>query len=43
MIEIDSDGHRSGVQPEDAVLIEIGRVLHGGGARLINPSRIRAP
>ena len=25
MIEIDTDGHRSGVKPEDAVLIEIGR------------------
>jgi D-serine deaminase-like pyridoxal phosphate-dependent protein len=34
MIEIDSDGHRSGVQPEDPVLIEIGRVLHEGGAKL---------
>jgi len=34
MIEIDSDGHRSGVQPEDAALIEIGRVLHERGARL---------
>jgi D-serine deaminase-like pyridoxal phosphate-dependent protein len=34
MIEIDSDGHRSGVQPEDAVLIEIGQVLHDGGAKL---------
>ena len=34
MIEIDSDGHRSGVQPEDAVLIEIGQVLHEGGAKL---------
>ena len=32
MIEIDSDGHRSGVQPEDAQLIEIGRLLHEGGA-----------
>ncbi len=31
MIEIDSDGHRSGVQPEAAALIEIGRVLHEGG------------
>ena len=27
LIEIDSDGHRSGVKPEDAVLIEIGRIL----------------
>jgi D-serine deaminase-like pyridoxal phosphate-dependent protein len=34
MIEIDSDGHRSGVQPEDAVLIEIGKVLNDGGAKL---------
>lgn len=34
MIEIDSDGHRSGVQPEDEALIEIGRVLHAGGAKL---------
>lgn len=35
LIEIDSDGHRSGVRPEDAALIEIGRVLEaGGGAQL---------
>jgi D-serine deaminase-like pyridoxal phosphate-dependent protein len=34
MIEIDTDGHRSGVPPEDAVLLEIGAVLHGGGAVL---------
>ena len=34
LIEIDSDGHRSGVKPEDAVLIEIGRALGGGGAQL---------
>ena len=34
MIEIDSDGHRSGVQPEDAALIEIGRVLQQGGVKL---------
>jgi D-serine deaminase-like pyridoxal phosphate-dependent protein len=34
MIEIDSDGHRSGVQPEDAVLIKIGKLLHEGGAKL---------
>jgi D-serine deaminase-like pyridoxal phosphate-dependent protein len=27
LIEIDSDGHRSGVQPDSALLIEIGRVL----------------
>lgn len=27
LIEIDSDGHRSGVQPEDPALLEIGRAL----------------
>ncbi len=34
LIEIDSDGHRSGVKPEDAALIEIGTLLHAnpGGA-----------
>lgn len=32
MIEIDSDGHRSGVQPEAPELIEIGQVLQAGGA-----------
>ena len=35
MIEIDSDGHRAGVKPDDPVLISIGRVLHEGGARLV--------
>ena len=35
LIEIDSDGHRSGVKPEDSVLVEIGRILEaGGGAQL---------
>jgi D-serine deaminase-like pyridoxal phosphate-dependent protein len=35
LIEIDSDGHRSGVKPDDASLIEIGRILHAsGGAAL---------
>jgi D-serine deaminase-like pyridoxal phosphate-dependent protein len=34
LIEIDSDGHRSGVKPGDAVLIEIGRILDGPGAQL---------
>lgn len=33
-IEIDTDGHRSGVEPEHGLLLDIGRVLHGGGARL---------
>ncbi|KVU40293.1 alanine racemase [Burkholderia ubonensis] len=30
-IEIDVDGHRSGIQPEDALLIDVGRVLVDGG------------
>ena len=35
LIEIDSDGHRSGVKPEDAALVEIGHILEaGGGAQL---------
>jgi D-serine deaminase-like pyridoxal phosphate-dependent protein len=32
LIEIDTDGHRSGVQPESANLIEIGRILAQAGA-----------
>ena len=34
LIEVDTDGHRSGVGPEDGRLIEIGRILHSGGATL---------
>lgn len=34
MIEIDSDGHRSGLTPDDPRLIEVGRILHEGGAEL---------
>jgi D-serine deaminase-like pyridoxal phosphate-dependent protein len=35
LIEIDSDGHRAGVKPDDAALIAIGRILHASaGARL---------
>jgi D-serine deaminase-like pyridoxal phosphate-dependent protein len=33
-IEIDTDGHRSGVQPESELLLQIGHALHDGGARL---------
>jgi len=33
-IEIDTDGHRSGLAPDDAALLEVGRCLHAGGARL---------
>lgn len=34
LIEIDSDGHRSGIGPNDTALIEVGRRLHEGGAEL---------
>jgi len=34
LIEIDSDGHRAGVRPNDSELLEIGRALHDGGAEL---------
>ena len=34
MIEIDSDGHRSGLTPGDPDLIEVGRILHEDGAEL---------
>ncbi len=34
LIEIDSDGHRGGVKPEDAALLTIGRILKDGGADL---------
>ena len=34
LIEIDTDGHRSGVAPDDAVLLDIGRTLVQGGALL---------
>jgi D-serine deaminase-like pyridoxal phosphate-dependent protein len=34
MIEIDTDGHRAGVRPDAALLLEIGHHLHAGGAHL---------
>ena len=34
LIEIDSDGHRSGVPPESETLLAIGRTLDEGGMRL---------
>lgn len=33
-IEIDTDGHRSGVQPESPLLLDVGRALDETGARL---------
>ena len=32
MIEVDTDGHRSGIKPDADALIEIARILHGGAA-----------
>ena len=34
LIEIDCDGHRAGVGPDDPLLVQIGRDLHEGGAEL---------
>ncbi len=34
LIEIDSDGHRGGLHPNDPLLITVGRILHEGGAEL---------
>ncbi|MVW72064.1 DSD1 family PLP-dependent enzyme [Bordetella sp. 15P40C-2] len=33
-IEIDTDGHRSGIKPEDPVLLDVARVLEDGGLRV---------
>lgn len=33
-IEIDTDGHRSGIKPEDNALLEVAHVLHDGGMHL---------
>jgi D-serine deaminase-like pyridoxal phosphate-dependent protein len=35
LIEIDSDGHRSGVKPDQTVLLDVARVLHEGGMALV--------
>jgi D-serine deaminase-like pyridoxal phosphate-dependent protein len=34
LIEIDCDGHRSGLVPGDPAIVAVGRILHEGGARL---------
>lgn len=34
LIEIDTDGHRSGIQPEQDVLLQVGHILHNGGMAL---------
>ena len=33
-IEVDTDGHRSGVKPDDELLLDVAQVLHRGGMRL---------
>ncbi|CAD6542842.1 DSD1 family PLP-dependent enzyme [Paraburkholderia sabiae] len=33
-IEVDVDGHRSGIAPDDDLLLDVGRVLHEGGMKL---------
>lgn len=33
-IEIDTDGHRSGIRPDEPALLDVATVLHEGGARL---------
>lgn len=34
LIEVDTDGHRSGITPQDDALLAVGRLLHEGGMRL---------
>jgi D-serine deaminase-like pyridoxal phosphate-dependent protein len=34
LIEVDTDGHRSGIKPTEEALLEVGRVLHKGGMHL---------
>ncbi|MFC0399140.1 DSD1 family PLP-dependent enzyme [Paraburkholderia rhizosphaerae] len=33
-IEVDTDGHRSGITPEEPALLEVGRILHDGGVKV---------
>ncbi|MGJ7615349.1 MULTISPECIES: DSD1 family PLP-dependent enzyme [unclassified Variovorax] len=34
LIEVDTDGHRSGIKPEEGALLDVARALHDGGMRL---------
>ncbi len=34
LLEIDCDGHRGGIKPDDSVLLQLGQILHHGGAEL---------
>ncbi|EDZ99786.1 alanine racemase domain protein [Burkholderia sp. H160] len=33
-IEVDTDGHRSGIQPEQQTLLDVGRILHENGVKV---------
>jgi len=33
-IEVDTDGHRSGIDPEQQTLLEVGRILHDNGVKV---------
>ncbi|APA87340.1 DSD1 family PLP-dependent enzyme [Paraburkholderia sprentiae WSM5005] len=33
-IEVDTDGHRSGIQPEQQALLDVGRILHENGVKV---------
>lgn len=33
-IEVDTDGHRSGIKPEDGTLLEVGNILHQAGVNV---------
>jgi D-serine deaminase-like pyridoxal phosphate-dependent protein len=33
-IEVDTDGHRSGITPEEDTLLEVGRILHENGVKV---------
>lgn len=35
LVEVDTDGHRSGIAPDDALLLEVAGTLHGAGMRLL--------
>jgi D-serine deaminase-like pyridoxal phosphate-dependent protein len=34
LIEVDTDGHRSGIRPDDPALLDVGYVPRAGGMRL---------
>ncbi len=34
MIEVDTDGHRAGIEPDSPLLLQVGQAIHDSGARL---------